>query len=141
MSLRSLFMSLVPGGAVLLLARAARLYTLRAPFEAGKRAMMTGRSVFRLFDLYEIEAEVATLAGTRMRVKFPDMSQKSIFFCGFREPAITAFISRSLKRGDVFVDVGANIGYHTCIAAGLTGPPGYTERGWSRSMWKVRSGM
>ncbi len=41
------------------------------------------------------------------------------------EPAELAFLVGSLAPGDVFVDVGANIGAHT-LAAVLRGPPGVT---------------
>ena len=47
-----------------------------------------------------------------------------IFYFGVWEPAITAFVRRSLSSGDRFVDVGANIGYYTCLASQLVGPSG-----------------
>jgi FkbM family methyltransferase len=52
------------------------------------------------------------------------MIQKSIFFCGVWEPAISAFIRHSLTAGDTFIDVGANIGFHSCLAARRVGPEG-----------------
>jgi FkbM family methyltransferase len=33
------------------------------------------------------------------------------------EPEETAFLAAILQRGDVFVDVGANVGFYTCLAA------------------------
>jgi FkbM family methyltransferase len=40
------------------------------------------------------------------------------------EPATTEYLRRHLARGDVFVDVGANHGYFTLIAAALVGERG-----------------
>lgn len=40
-----------------------------------------------------------------------------IFFTGYYEPHIVRLIKKYLKKDDVFVDVGANIGCHTLIAA------------------------
>jgi FkbM family methyltransferase len=40
------------------------------------------------------------------------------------EPNLTYFISSVLKPGDVFIDVGANIGYFTMLAAKCVGASG-----------------
>src|SRR5258705_3937434 len=40
------------------------------------------------------------------------------------EPDEIAVLERYLKPGDVFVDVGANIGYLTAVGASLVGPTG-----------------
>src|SRR5437764_1145672 len=40
------------------------------------------------------------------------------------EPAITMLLASDLTEGDVFVDVGAHIGYFTILAAGLVGSTG-----------------
>jgi FkbM family methyltransferase len=40
------------------------------------------------------------------------------------EPNLTAWIARRLKVGDVFVDVGANIGYFSLLASKLVGETG-----------------
>jgi FkbM family methyltransferase len=40
------------------------------------------------------------------------------------EPATVRYLQTHLAEGDVFVDVGANSGYFTLIAAGLVGPRG-----------------
>lgn len=115
---------LVPNVVARALARAGRAYTLHSPFSVGKRGIIAGRSIFRLCDWHRIQTEVPTLVGTRMQIHFPDMIQKGIYFCGVWEPTISAFIRDSLSEGDVFVDVGANIGYHTCLAAKKVGEAG-----------------
>src|SRR5579863_7040147 len=59
-----------------------------------------------------------------------------------------AFLKRFLRKGDVFVDVGANIGLFTLLAGGLVGPSGRVyafepcSATYQRLMWNVRhSGM
>ncbi len=41
------------------------------------------------------------------------------------EPAVTVALKQYLKPGQVFVDVGANIGYFTCLAAAIIGTKGH----------------
>lgn len=41
------------------------------------------------------------------------------------EPWETSIMGRDLKKGDVFVDVGAHIGYHTILASELVGQAGH----------------
>jgi FkbM family methyltransferase len=41
------------------------------------------------------------------------------------EPYVTAEIDRLLKPGDIFVDIGANIGYFTLLAAAVVGEEGH----------------
>ena len=43
---------------------------------------------------------------------------------GVYEPVETDLLKRELKPGQTFVDVGANIGYYTLLAAGIAGPRG-----------------
>ena len=43
---------------------------------------------------------------------------------GVYEPMETALLEKELKEGQTFVDIGANIGYYTLIAAGRVGPGG-----------------
>jgi FkbM family methyltransferase len=45
-------------------------------------------------------------------------------YFGSYAPLVIAAMKRYLKRGDVFLDVGANIGYLTAVAAGIVGVQG-----------------
>lgn len=47
-----------------------------------------------------------------------------MYFHGEYEPATTAVLRNHLHPGDVFVDVGANAGYFSALAASLVGPTG-----------------
>ncbi len=70
------------------------------------------------------ETVTVTNDGVRMRVRFPDKIQKHIYLFGVWEPAITRFVNSRLRPGDLFVDVGANVGYYALLAAKRVGPRG-----------------
>ena len=53
-----------------------------------------------------------------------DQIQRYLYYFGIWEPNITHWISSSLKAGDCFIDVGANIGYYSLLASKLVGESG-----------------
>jgi FkbM family methyltransferase len=53
-----------------------------------------------------------------------DLVQHRLLFFGIWEPNITDIVRRILRPGDVFVDIGANIGYDTLMASRLVGDTG-----------------
>jgi FkbM family methyltransferase len=53
-----------------------------------------------------------------------DLVPEFIFHFRHWEPNISHWISRRLRRGDVFVDVGSNLGYYSLLASGIVGPEG-----------------
>jgi FkbM family methyltransferase len=55
--------------------------------------------------------------GLWMRLNARDMIQQTILLEGIWDPALTGFIETTLKPGDVFIDVGAHVGYFTLLAA------------------------
>ena len=67
---------------------------------------------------------VRTVSGLRMTVEPPDLIQTAILFTGTWEPGIARHIAGSLQPGDVFVDIGANVGHHTLVAAKAVGAAG-----------------
>jgi FkbM family methyltransferase len=44
---------------------------------------------------------------------------------GFYEPSTARFFVKAIREGDYIVDIGANIGYFSLLAAVLTGPTGH----------------
>ncbi len=85
----------------------------------------------QLFDLYRQawrkagRSQVArTNFGARMRCDLGDLIPSTIFHFGVWEPDLSHWVSRLLSPGDVFVDVGANIGYYSVLAARLVGETG-----------------
>lgn len=69
------------------------------------------------------EMTVKVAPGVSMRLRFDDRLGYLIYADSF-ELSERGFIARFLRRGDVFVDVGANIGLFTVIAAHLVGSEG-----------------
>lgn len=67
---------------------------------------------------------VRTLHGSPLFVDIRDYVGRELFLYGAHEPEVGALLCRSLKVGDVFVDVGAHYGYFTDLAAWLVGPTG-----------------
>lgn len=65
-----------------------------------------------------------TYAGGRMMVDVADFIGTRIYHFGVWEPHVSALISARLKSGDVFCDIGANIGYYTVLAAPIVGDTG-----------------
>jgi FkbM family methyltransferase len=53
-----------------------------------------------------------------------DLLQGTLLLFGMWEPDVSKVIERNLSPGDVFVDVGANVGYDTLLASGRVGPTG-----------------
>ncbi len=48
----------------------------------------------------------------------------SLLLHGLWEPEVTNWLTSTLRPGDVFVDIGANIGYFSLLASQLVGPKG-----------------
>ena len=66
----------------------------------------------------------STYAGGRMLVDVADFIGTRIYYFGVWEPHLSALISARLRAGDVFCDIGANIGYYTVLAAPIVGDAG-----------------
>ena len=67
---------------------------------------------------------VARTAAGRISGTTSDILQQYLYYFGNWEPQVTAFLERRLHSGDGFVDVGANIGYFSLLAAQKVGPRG-----------------
>jgi FkbM family methyltransferase len=62
--------------------------------------------------------------GQRLRVDLSSSIGRSILLRGTYEPLVEAALRDVLRPGDVFVDVGANVGYFSVVAAPLVGAKG-----------------
>ncbi len=65
-----------------------------------------------------------SVGGSRFVCDLRDGIAREVFFTGRYEPQETALVRHLLCPGAVFVDVGANWGYFTLLAAYLVGPDG-----------------
>lgn len=71
-----------------------------------------------------IRIEAQSAEGDWYACHLPDLIQTYIYLFGAWEPDLAAFMRSRLHSGDVFVDVGANIGYDTMLAARPVGDAG-----------------
>lgn len=78
----------------------------------------------RLSGPYAVDFRVRTAPGFLVRGNTRDMIQRFLYVHGVWEPHLTNWLRERLAPGDVFVDVGANIGYCTLLASGLVGEAG-----------------
>ncbi|MFJ6075805.1 FkbM family methyltransferase [Streptomyces sp. NPDC093065] len=69
-------------------------------------------------------AVVAARSGDRFAVDTQDLIQRYLYLFGAWEPHLTGWLRRRLRPGDCFVDVGANIGVFSVLAARLVGERG-----------------
>jgi FkbM family methyltransferase len=70
------------------------------------------------------QLDMPVSGGFRMRLDTTDSVGRVLSIGGIWEPPVTALFRSALSPGDVCVDVGANIGYFTLLAATLVGPNG-----------------
>ena len=68
--------------------------------------------------------EARTRFGARFEGGFPDAVHSAVYFFGVWEPAVTRLYHDALRPGDIVIDVGANVGLHTLLAARLVGATG-----------------
>jgi FkbM family methyltransferase len=58
---------------------------------------------------------------TRLLARKGQSGATGNWYCGLHEPNDMGFVLHSLRRGDLMVDVGANVGSYTILAAGAVG--------------------
>jgi FkbM family methyltransferase len=78
----------------------------------------------RLMIFGPLRIESATNDGDRFVCALPDSIPLYLYNFGVWEPDLTDFIRSRLRPGDVFVDVGANVGYDTLLGARAVGGNG-----------------
>jgi FkbM family methyltransferase len=93
-----------------------------------------GRLVRKVLPQFRLQMRLASLFGRSVKVSVMGKTlnmdlrdgvvSSTIFAEGVWEPEETSFLVKTLRPGMVFVDIGANIGYYTVIAAGLVGSAG-----------------
>jgi len=66
----------------------------------------------------------STVFGARLRCDSRQFVQRRIRYFGIFEHSLTYFTQEWLQEGDVYVDIGANIGYFSLLASQCVGPAG-----------------
>src|SRR5712671_3480790 len=100
-----------------------RAYVRYFPLQVGKPFLFS-RVIERYLGKPSYQSVVKTRAGATMEVRLSDLIQSRIYFFGVWEPQLTKFMSQRLAPGDSFIDVGANVGYYTLLAAAIVGEKG-----------------
>ncbi|MFD1470320.1 FkbM family methyltransferase [Hymenobacter caeli] len=81
--------------------------------------------VFAPWQLFDgVRKTVRYGPGLRLHLRLEDWIQQNIYFLGGYEEPGQRFLERYLRPGDVFIDVGANIGLYALAAARRVGPRG-----------------
>ena len=62
--------------------------------------------------------------GARLQCDLRDHLSQVIYYRGWVDPALETWMRRWLRPGDVYIDVGAHIGYLSALAADAVGPHG-----------------
>lgn len=89
----------------------------------GKRSFWA-RIVDPYFAWHAHKFLVSTTIGSQIGGDTRDIIQQYIYYFGVWEPHLTRWIVRRLAPGDVFIDVGANVGYYSLLASKLVGETG-----------------
>lgn len=100
-------------------------YLRRSPIEKGRWRLISKVLPWSKQRLeMKTPRTVRTRYGFRMRLDTSDWLGRHVFMTGEYEPSTTQVMTSLLQRGDVVIDVGANAGYFTLLAAGLVGSVG-----------------
>ncbi|GGO58407.1 hypothetical protein GCM10012287_56500 [Streptomyces daqingensis] len=99
-----------------------RWYLRNAPGSLGTGAIATRLNSY-LMD-HPRSAVVPAHFSAHLEVDTVDLIQRFLYMFGVWEPHLTHWLQQRLKPGDVFIDVGANIGYFSVLGSSLVGPDG-----------------
>ena len=101
----------------------SRSYVRYAPGTLGKASLVRHYLNAGLRD-HPRRVVSRTQFGAMLTTDTQDLIQRYIHIFGVWEPHLTAWLQRRLRPGDVFIDVGANVGYYTLLASQLVGEAG-----------------
>lgn len=92
------------------------------PLNKGRPIAAIGRFVkWQIRSRINDEITVDWVDGTKLVVKRGMTGATGNVYCGLREFADMAFVIHLLRPGDLFVDIGANVGSYTVLASGVCG--------------------
>lgn len=97
-------------------------FILAHPFNRGRPLQAVARyAAWQVQSRLSDEVVVDWIGGTRLVARQGMTGATGNIYCGLHEYRDMAFVLHALRPGDVFVDVGANIGSYTVLASGVCG--------------------
>lgn len=108
--------------ALVQIARINRIVARHWPIVLGREYAF--RALNRIAARPGVRVEAVADWGGRFHCDLRDFVPSRVFYFGYWEPNLTGLLMRRLTKGDVFVDVGANIGYFSVLASRLVGDTG-----------------
>ncbi len=97
-------------------------FILNHPLTARRPVAALGRYVgWQLRSRLQQEIEVSWIEGAKLVVRRGMTGATGNLYCGLHECADMAFLLHLLRPGDLFVDVGANVGSYTVLASAVCG--------------------
>ena len=97
---------------------AARAWIRYAPISTGKSWLWEN------FHWRPRAFTCGTRHGGRMSGNTRDLIQRHIYYFGTWEPDISGWLTSTLRPGDGFIDIGANIGHYSLLASRIVGAKG-----------------
>lgn len=99
-----------------------RLYTFHTPLKKGRHRLAVLAK--NLYGNLPEELLTITKDGRKFIVDPAPHPYEKVYFLGEYEPEVTEIISKIVKKGDVCLDIGANIGWYTTLLQKLVGETG-----------------
>ncbi|MGD0559276.1 MAG: FkbM family methyltransferase [Streptosporangiaceae bacterium] len=99
-------------------------YLRCAPGRLPGQALLAGL-LDRHLERRALSGLTATRYGAVIPVTSSDLIQRYLMIFGTWEPHLTGWLTSRIRPGDTVIDVGANIGYYSLLAACLAGPRGH----------------
>jgi len=100
----------------------ARLYIRHSPFETAKWRIAD--FVRKKLAAHSVNSVVKVVGGAVMELDTADFLQRELYILGDYEPLVRREIEKRLKPGDTFLDIGANVGFYSLVAAKVVGSRG-----------------
>ncbi len=104
------------------LQKLVRLYTFHTPIKKGRNRLVS--LALNLEKNIPAELLTTTRDGREFIVNPAPHSYQNVYFLGEYEPDVTDIISKIVVKGDVCLDIGANIGWYTTLMQKLVGENG-----------------
>jgi FkbM family methyltransferase len=100
-----------------------KFYMRQSIIRSGKAALWN-KFIIPFIAWRDIDLSTRTRQGHGISGTMKDIIFQRLYFFGVWEPSVSSYIERTLKEGDTFIDVGANVGVHTMLASTCVGASG-----------------